>query len=335
MNYKESKKIWELIESSKRILLTLHASPDPDSAGANLALYYMLKKLGKENIEVVCFDKLPSYIILTQKSPIKEVLDISKFDFSKFDLYLALDTQQLALLTPTREKISLPDKLKVIVIDHHLTNPKYGNINLVDGEKGSTAEIIYDVFQDWRVSISKDIASNILLGIIGDTGGFRYPGTTVRTFEIITELIKLGADKDKIFFMQYSNNHFKVLKYWGLVLRKMKIDKKHRFVYFAIPYEEFQKYANYAAGATSGIDTFTNSVVGTDFGIAITGKRKEWLSVSLRSRTGFDVSKIATALGVGGGGHRYAAGAKMKAPFKEGVEKVLLVAREMSDAKKS
>jgi len=332
MNYKDSKEILELIKKSKRILLTLHSSPDPDSAGASLALYDVLKKLGKEDTEVVCFDKVPSYMILTKKSPIKEVFDISKFDFSKFDLYIALDTQQLALLTSTREKVKLPSKLKVIVIDHHITNPKYGNINLVDGEKSSTSEIIYDLFQDWEVSISKNIASNILLGIIGDTGGFRYPGTTVRTFEIVTQLIKRGAQKDEIIFKQYSNNEFGTLKYWGLVLRKMKIDKKHKFVYFAIPYEEFQKYANYGAGASHGIDVFTNSVVGTDFGIAITGKKKGWLSVNLRSRTGFDVSKIAVALGIGGGGHRYAAGAKMKSPFKEGVEKVLRVAREMSNA---
>ena len=334
MNYKESKKIWELIEGSKKILLTLHASPDPDSAGSALSLYYFLKKLRKD-VEVICFDNVHENLIFIKPNPVKSVEDISKFDFSKYDLYIATDTQQPGLLSPLRLDLNFPKNLKIVVIDHHPTNLKFGTLNLVDSDRIATAEIIYDLFKSWEVEISKNIATYILSGIIGDSGGFRFPGTSAKTFEIVTELIKLGADKDAIMFRQYNNNDFGVLKYWGFILRKMKIDREHKFTYYAISYEEYKKYADYAASSTSGTDVFMNSVVGTNFGIGMTEKKKGWLSVSLRSRTGTDVSKIARSLGVGGGGHVFAAGAKFKTPFNEGVEKVLLRAREMSNAKSS
>ncbi|OGM15514.1 hypothetical protein A2V56_01660 [Candidatus Woesebacteria bacterium RBG_19FT_COMBO_42_9] len=334
MNYKESKKIWGLIRDSKRILLTLHSSPDPDSAGSALSLYYFLKKLGKE-VEVVSFDNVHENLLFAKPSPIKVIEDVSKFDFSKYDLYISTDTQQPGLLSPFRVEIKFPKKLKIVVIDHHPTNLKFGTINLVDSGRVATAEIIYELLKNWEMEIPKIMATYILSGIIGDSGGFRFPGTSARTFEIVSELTKLGADKDMIMFRQYNNNDFGVLKYWGLILRKMKIDRKNKFTYYAINYEEFKKYADYASSSTSGTDVFMNSVLGTNFGIGMTEKKKGWLSVSLRSRTGIDVSKIARALGVGGGGHVFAAGAKFKMPYEEAVEKVLLVAREMSNAKNS
>jgi len=334
MNYKESKKIWELIEGSKKILLTLHASPDPDSAGSALSLYYFLKKL-KKDVEVICFDNVHKNLIFIKPNPVKSVEDISKFDFSKYDLYISTDTQQPALLTSLRLKIKFPEKLNIVVIDHHPTNQKFGRINLVDSEKIATAEIIYELFKNWEIEINKKMATYILSGIIGDSGGFRFPGAGAKTFEIVAELINLGADKGAIMFRQYNNNDFGVLKYWGLILRKMKVDRKHKFTYYAISHEEYKKYADYAANSTSGTDVFMNSVVGTNFGIGMTEKKKGWLSVSLRSRTGTDVSKIARSLGVGGGGHVFAAGAKFKTPFNAGVEKVLLLAREMSNAENS
>jgi phosphoesterase RecJ-like protein len=205
-------------------------------------------------------------------------------------------------------------------------------INLVDDQMNSVGEILYLVINDWGVDINKKVATDLLTGIIGDTGAFRFPGSTEKTFKIAEELMRRGADKDKIVFHIYRSEPFNLIKFYGEVLSGLNLDSKGKFVWIAIPYEKYKTLGKPAAAKESAASLFAQIVEGTEFGFIAVETEKDKLAVSFRSRTGFDTSTIAMALG--GGGHIYASACKVEGlAFDKAVKKVLAVARKY--AKKS
>lgn len=328
MNYKESKIILEEIKKAKRILVNCHRGPDPDSVGSSLALYGVLEKLGKR-VEIVCpSNEIPeNTAFLKNFKKVQKNVNFSRFDFSKFDLFITLDSSSWEMVTDLKD--FMPPNIPVVVIDHHKTNTRYGRINLVDDKVTSTGELIYLVIEDWGLDINKDIATALMTGIVGDTGAFRFPGSTRKTFEVAGTLMSEGADKDKIIFHIYHSISFDVIKFWGEAINKVKVDSEHRFVWSAVPYEKFVELGGEKISRESSASLFAQIVDGTDFGFVMVEQEKNALSVSFRSRTGVDTSSIAAELG--GGGHIYASGAKVEGlPFDKAVEKVLQVARKYS-----
>ncbi len=329
MNYKESKQILEEIKKAEAILVNCHKNPDPDSFGSALAMYEVLKNMGKE-VRVICPTKLDANLMFLEDFKKIEVVDFANFDFSGFNLFIALDTSSYDRVTVSKD-IKMPD-IPLIVIDHHKTNENFGDINLVDEDISSTGELMYKVFKDWGVEIDKKTATALLTGIIGDTGAFQYPVSGAETFRVAESLMSEGASKDEIIAGIYRSINFKLLKFWGEIIKQMKIDEGGKFVWSAISYEKFVELGSLVNGRETAASQFFQIVDGTDFGIVMVEQEKEKLSLSFRSRTGFDTSKIASVLG--GGGHIYASGAKVEGlPFDKAVEKVLQIAREY--AKKS
>lgn len=330
MNYKESALILEEIKKAKRILLNCHRGPDPDSIGCALAMYQVLISMDKE-VEIICpSDQLDEKLnFLKGCERIQSSVNFNKFDFLKFDLFITFDSSSWDMVSGDKD-IPVP-AIPIVVIDHHLTNKRYGRINLVDEKVTSVGELLYLVFEDWGVTLDKDISDALLVGVIGDTGAFRFPNSTARTFNIAKKLIENGAEKDKIIFQIYSSIDFKLIKFYGEVLSKAKIDKKNKFIWSAISYETYKKLGD-AKAREQAVSLFAQATEGTDFGLLMTEEGKNLLKVSFRSRTGFDTSKIAVALG--GGGHIYASGAKVEGlPFKKAVEKVLQTARKFAKEK--
>lgn len=332
MNYKESILILEEIKKAKRILLNCHRNPDPDSIGSALAMKGVLESLGKE-VDIVCpstnlYDNV-SY--LKGFDGIKTGIDFRNFDFSKYDLFITLDSGSWSQVTGFKD-FSVPHT-KVVVIDHHLTNDKYGEINLVDDIVTSTAELLYLITEDWEVEITKEVADCLMVGIVGDTGAFRFPGVNERTFRIVSELMRKGGDKDKAVHELYRSEPFELIKFYGEVLNRVQINEQYQFVWSVIPYEIYKTLKDPIMAKESAANVFTQIVDGTEFGfIAVEQDKDKLLSVSFRSRTGFNTSKIAEELG--GGGHIYASGAKIEGlPFEKAVEKVLETCRKYANKK--
>lgn len=326
MNYKESKKILEEIKKAKRILVNCHRQPDPDSIGSALSCYQVIKKMGKK-VSVISPSDLSKNLNFLPFIETIKIIDYDKFDFSPFDLFICLDSSSWKMVTGL-EGSKKPD-IAIIVIDHHKTNERYGKINLVDDRVKSTGELLYMVFEDWGANINESIATTLLTGIIGDTGAFQYPGVNAKTFDIAKSLMVKGADKDKIINKIFRSNELNLVKFWGEVLRNMELDSEDRFVWSAIPYETFERFGKPESARESSASLFSEVVEGTDFGMIMIEQQKNKLSVSLRSRTGFDTSKISVPLG--GGGHVYASGAKVEGlSFEKAVEKVLQTARKFA-----
>lgn len=324
MNYSLSNKILDRINESNKILVNCHTSPDPDSLGSALAMYGALRKLGKE-VEIICPDNIPDDSKFLPFSEKIQKINFEKFDFSKSDLFLVLDSASSNMVTGS-PKTKMPN-IPTIVIDHHKTNINFGEINLVDIKISSTAELLYNVFQDWNIRLDKDLATALLTGILGDTGTFEYPGVGIKTLETAGRLMELGADKDEIVLNIFRTEEFKSVKFWGEILKRMEIEREGKFIWSAIPYEVYNEYGKPTGAKDAAAGMFLSLVKGTDFGMIILEEEKKKLAVSFRSRTGFDVSEIAVELG--GGGHRAASGAKIYGlEFDSAVLKVLGAARK-------
>ncbi|MGA3291882.1 MAG: bifunctional oligoribonuclease/PAP phosphatase NrnA [Candidatus Microgenomates bacterium] len=322
MNYKLSTKILEEIKKADKILVNCHRGPDSDSVGSALALKSVLEAMGKE-VLVICPSDIPSDLTFLLGSDSIKRVNFSSFDFSKQDLFLAIDSSNYAMVTGLKD--SNKPSIKTIVMDHHFSNDKFGKINLIDAKITSTGELLFRVFEDWKIKIDKDVAECLLTGIIGDTGSFQYQNVGQETLRVAATLMEKGADKDKIIYNIYRNIDFKEVKMWGKFIESMMIEDN--FVWAAISLATYKDFGEYPYAKEDVANLFFPIVKGTDFGIVMVETNENVLSVSFRSRSGYDVSKIAEE--VGGGGHKAASGARIEGlPFQNAVNKVLTAARK-------
>lgn len=322
MNYKESPTILSEVKKSNKILINCHRGPDSDSVGSALAMFDVLKKMGK-SVTVICPSDIPIDLAFLEGANKIVRVNFATFDFSEYDLFFILDSSTYSMATGFKD--SKRPTVRTIVIDHHYTNEKFGDINLVDAKATSTGELLYLLFNDWHVPISKEAAESLLTGIIGDTGTFQYQNVGQDTLRIAAELMEKGASKDKIVFNLFRNIEFKEVKMWGKFIEKMMIEDG--FAWSAIPFATYKDFGEYSYAKEDVANLFAPIVKGTEFGIIMVEVSQDVLSVSFRSRTGFDVSKIA--MEVGGGGHKAASGARIEGiPFQEAVNKVLIAARK-------
>ncbi len=324
MNYEKSQQILEEIKKANNILLNCHRSPDSDSVGSALALLKVLEEMNKK-VSIICPNEIPEDLHFLPRSEKIKRIDFANYDFSKHDLFLAIDSSNYSMVSGSK-KLEQPN-IPFIVLDHHVTNKGFGTISLIDSKLTSTSELLFRIFKDWGVVPDKDVAECLLTGIIGDTGCFQYQNVGKETLEVASDLIGFGANKDKIIQNIYRNISFSEVKIWGKIIENMQIDRKHRFVWSAIPITDYGNFVGIESVKEDAANLFFPIVKDTDFGMIMEERDDGALAVSFRSRSEFDVSEIANE--VGGGGHVAAAGAKIEGlSFDDAVEKVLTAARK-------
>lgn len=325
MNYPESTILLERIKKANKILLTCHTRPDPDSITSSLSLAYVLEKMGKV-VDIICADEILNYIkFLPGVDKIKKV-DYENFDFSQYDLLIVPDTANWSrVVGHTNAKTRLP----ILVIDNHETNTRFGEINLIDTDTSSVAELLYFIYLDWKVEIDKTLATYLLTGILGDTGAFQFEVKT-KTFSVVDVLLKKGPNYDDIILNLFNTRDPKLLVTWGVILQKLKLDTEHQFCWSAVSYDDFVKSGSAQGARESAASVLLKMVEGTKFGFIAIEESPKVCNVSFRTRTDFDVSRLASELG--GGGHPTAAGVEIyDKDFTQAVEVILSKAREFSE----
>ncbi len=323
MNYKESAEILEAIKKGNRFLINCHRSPDPDSFSSALSVFFMLKKLGKDDVTIISPDEVANNCKFLPNSKLIKKVNFDEFDFSKYDTFIIVDSGSWQQVTG--QKNILSSNSNKIVIDHHYTNPKFGDLNIVDSDAGSCCAVIYKFIEDINLEIEKELATTLLTGIIADTLSFQTDIIGENAFEIADKLVKQGADRKNILFNLYMSKSLDEVHLMGEMLTSVNIDIEGKFAWSAIPKEISKKYPQSHDAKSFIAGSFIQSIDNTDFGFVLEEK-DDFCSVSFRSRTGFDVSKIAEELG--GGGHKSAAATRLFLPFNEAVEKVIQTARK-------
>jgi len=328
MNYSESQGIKQKIDSSQKILVNMHHNPDADSVGSAIAMARVLKHLGKE-VKIVTPTQVPKNLQFLLREEKAEVVDFKDFNFSEYDLFITLDSSSWSRVAGSHD-FKQPE-IELINIDHHISNQKFGEINLIVPDAAANCEVLFYLFQDWRITPDigemeyyPDIHTPLLAGIIGDTGAFRFPEADSGTFEVARELMNL-ADKNKIVFELYQSFEENHIMVWKEIMNNLKIDHEHGFVYSFVRKDVLEKFGKPFNAKSELADMIFQSIEGTDFGF-VGAEDEGYISVSFRSRTGVDVSRLAGMLG--GGGHSWAAAARVNVVnYDNAVDQILEKAR--------
>lgn len=298
------KKLFNLIENSQKILLLTHRHPDGDAIGSILSMQKLLINMNKDVLSY-CIDAFPeNFNYLPGVNLVKNNID---FIESEYDLIITLDCSDL-YMTKIEEKIkTLKSKFGLVNIDHHFTNPLFGDLNIVISEASSTAEVVYLILKNVEHEINSDIATSLLTGIITDTGNFTNNATTKQSIEIASKLLEIGANFKEILKANVYNKTISVLKLWGIVLKRIVYNTELQMVETAV-FESDLKALDLDNEASEGISNYLNNLSSDiKFSILLKDNESGKIKGSLRTtRDDVDVSQIALAFG--GGGHKKASG---------------------------
>lgn len=317
--------IQEYINGSKKVLLHCHPNPDPDSVCSVLAMREYLISQGKEVIAIIGDSQYP--LGLKRLYLEEKILPLNYFEITPedFDLFIVLDSSSKQQISRLGEVI-FPKGMKSVVIDHHKSNEGFGDINLILDKYASTTHILYDMFNIWNVDISKNMALYFFLGVFADTGGFRYLNSTPEVFAMVSSLVNINPDyHDVVFDIENSRSEIEI-KMMALAMSSIKKFLGGKVVFSSIEYGLVKARGLSRDEAIEGlIPDMLRSVEGWDIVASLVGVDEGETVVSLRTRDEkiYDVSKIATSVGVNGGGHAGASGTTIMKDISGAEEELL------------
>lgn len=329
LTYKNRMKIYEEIElaiqTAENIVITSHRSPDGDSIGCSLGLYHFLRKIGK-SVTVVHPDPAPDFLLWVEGSAdiVTYELHPTEADqlLSAADLIFSLDYNAPDRVGRDMEPLLRNSSAKKIVIDHH-PNPDLGFYDLVlsDTSAGSTSEMIFQVIEGTGNLDKMDatIGTPLYLGIMTDTGSFRFPSMKAETHEILAKLMRAGVVHYEVHERVFDTNTVDRLKLRGYALsEKLEIIPAKPIAYISLTDAELTRF-NYKKGDTEGLVNMALSVEGIKVA-AFFAEKEGIVKISFRSKGEYHVNELA-AKHFEGGGHKYAAGGMSSEGITVAIEK--------------
>jgi len=314
--------IGKVLREHQHFAILSHVRPDGDALGSQLALALSLEQLGKD-VRVWNEDgMLEKYSFL----PRAELLTKPPATADHVDVAIALDT---AIQNRLGTALAAVGSAKIwINIDHHRSNPGYGDLVIVDASAPATGEIIFSLIKSQGFPFTHDIAENLYAAISTDTGSFQYPNTSARTFEIAAELVRAGGvDVGKISRQLYENYPRRRLELLRELLRTMRFSGHDRVASFSLSLKttaDLGVLPEDNEGLIDHLRAIRGVIVAVFFEELADGK----VRVSMRSKDeAVDVCAICQKFG--GGGHTLAAGARVRGSLAEVEEKVLEEIRDV------
>lgn len=300
------KKALELIRHSDTIFLTTHEGTDGDDLGSLLAMFFYLKQIGKNPVAAIV-GGVPANLSFLPGAG--EVLE--EFPNQIANLVITFGCNRIER---TGHRILLNSKIPIINFDHHPDNTNFGTVNVVDAETAAVAELIVYFLQYAEAEIDQKMATCLLTGIFTDTGGFKHSNTSAKALGAAAELLKKGARIDKIALQTMGKKRPSTIKAWSRGLENAMFDPEKRMV-FSVMTEDDLKEIGASDEDLEGFVELLNNLPQATFALLLR-QDGEVVKGSLRSEPHkkVDVSKIAKSFG--GGGHKLAAGFKIKGKLK-------------------
>lgn len=295
------------LKKSKRLLLASHLHPDGDAIGSLLAMGLTLEAM-KKDVQLFNESALPAvYQFLPSIHRIKH----DPGDIGTYDTAVILDCSDLQRIGDMAVDVSrIP---AVINIDHHITNTRFGNYQLIDAKASATAEIVYRITKALDVPITTAMAYAIYTAIMADTGSFRFSNTTPDAFRICHEMVELGADAHKVAHHVYETISLNRIKLLNMVFDTIELSENGKLSIMTLTQNMLHVTGTEIADV-NGLINYAKRIENVRVA-ALLYERKNGrcrsntdshFHVSLRSDGSIDVSLIAS--GFGGGGHITAAG---------------------------
>ncbi len=303
--------IRDAIEKSETIVIYTHENPDGDAVGSSLAMYHVLKQMGK-NVDIV-IPKYPNTFKFLPGSD--EVFQEPTSD--KYELGIALDCADIKRLDDTTETFLKCETR--INIDHHTSNGMFGDLNFVNPVAPACCQIVTTMLQYFKFEISSDTATCLITGIITDTGGFRYEGVTSETFEIASSFLEKGINISKIYKDSVSNISREKFEARKLAANRIEFLEDGKIAYTYMTREDMINL-NVARSDLEGIVENGRDVEGVEVSVFLYETDKGY-KASLRSNSYVNVSDVCLLFN--GGGHVRAAGCTLACPLDEAKSKIL------------
>ena len=304
------REIVAVLKKEKVFLIAAHINPDGDAIGSALALSSALESMGKE-VYVYNRDRVPEFYKFMPgykkcKSGLKNVL-------SKKPVLILLDCN-----SPERAALEHYSFRKSVVIDHHETEADFGDIRWVVPAAAATGFMVFCLIKAMGVALTSDIATNLYTAIAVDTGTFRYSNTSAEVLRASAELIESGAKPalvSECLYERWTSNRFALLV---RTLNNLEIKKDVAMMH--ITKEMFQK-TDTTPEDTENFSNFPRTIRSVKISALFRETDDGFWKASLRSKGDVDVAKIAELYG--GGGHKNAAGFKIRGSLKAAKEKLL------------
>ena len=296
--------IRQFLRKHKNFLISAHIGPEGDSLGSQLAFARVMKGMGKK-YDIVNSDRYSEeYSFLPGVDRIS-----TRARMKKYDAAIILDCTDILRIGNT---VNLLNKnMKVLNIDHHISNTYFGDINLVDPSASSACEVLYSLFRELNIKFNRDIAFCLYTGIVTDTGYFRYASTSAYTHLAVSHLLKWRIDAFEVFGNIYQNLNFSELKLINNALFNIKRDASGKIVWVSLTKQLLNKYKP-KINLTDSVLNFIRYIKGVEVSVLfreVVGQGRN-IHIKLRSKRKVDVNKIAQYFG--GGGHKTASGATLR-----------------------
>jgi len=312
--------IIKAIKKYKTFLISTHINPDPDALSSEIAMAMYLKSIGKK-VSIINEEKIPfRYTFMPGSKMVKHQKKINQ----KFDVAIIVDCGELSRIGRVGQLIER--KTILINIDHHITNRKFGHHNLVCPKASSTAEVLFDLLKDAKCKMTKDIAKNLYLGIMTDTGSFRYECTSAHTHRITSELMKFDFSISELYQILYETIPHKDIQEFVKLIGHFKMVYNKRVAYIDLKKNVFLKFSG-RLDLRDQIFKFLRMVEGVEVAIIFSEQKKFITKVNLRSQRAFNVARLAGMFS--GGGHKRASGCVVQRDLLQTKRLVLQQIRKM------
>lgn len=307
--------IRDRLKTSQSILIASHVRPDGDAIGSLLALGLALQQTGRV-VQMVLVDGVPASFNHLQGHE-----QVRKEPQGDWDTFISVDCADYKRLGRVFESIRKPD----INIDHHITNEKFGTINLIMGEEVATSAILTDCLPLLGLEITQPVAAALLTGIVTDTLGFRTSNTSPESLRQAALLMERGADLPELYSRALVRRTYPAARYWGAGLSSL--ERSEDIVWGTLKVSD-RRLAGYGGNDDADLINVISSIDGSKVGMIFVEQTDNHVKISWRAlEDGVNVAKVARHFN--GGGHAAAAGADIPGTLSEIQPLVLKTTREM------
>ena len=300
------RKISERIAAGRSFIIASHVAPDGDAIGCSLAIYSVLKRLGK-SVKVICEDGVPDNLAFLQGSD-----EVIRTADAPAEVGIVVDSAGLDRIGGAGGVIAGCEE--IINIDHHRSNSSFGTLNLVDTTAGATAEILYGLLKMLAAPLTRGEAEALYSGMMTDTGCFRFPTTSARTLSVAAELLDLGAEPYRLASEIFWNKSVSGMRLLSEALATIETTEDGRVATMDVTRAMLED-----SGAdhvdTEGFANYPRLITGVLVGVLLRELDDGNFRVSLRSKESVDVNEIARMFG--GGGHQTAAGFRISGDLRD------------------
>ena len=305
----------EVVRRADRLALACHHHPDGDALGSMLAMHLLCEANGTESVAswpspwtvAPHYEFLPGLdrCIPPEQFPTDPEVLVT-FDLGRLE--------RLGDLAPAAERAG-----QVVVLDHHPDNQRFGTLNLVDQTVAATAVLVRQLAAELDWPLTRDVALNLYVGLVTDTGRFRYPNTTADVFHLAEELAEYDLPIARITRELFEKHRFQYVQLLSMALARTQLDTSRGFVVAWLTQQDLDDF-DVTFDETEGFIDHVRACEEAEVACVLRESPGEGLRVSLRSTGSIDVSELAARFG--GGGHTFMAGFSSQRPIAEVIEAI-------------